>query len=151
MKKIAFLLLIMITIGWQTKAIKLDDVRSNYAKAVNDKSICENMIEVLKNEKSNAIFIAYLGAFQAVMANHYSNPINKLKTFNKGKSNIEKAVKMNAQNVEIRFIRLSIQKNAPTILGYSGNIKSDKNYILKNLATVQSASLKKNILQIINQ
>lgn len=89
----------------------LDAVRTNYSKMVSDKDLCKRTIAELENLKNpSATHIAYLGAAQSIWANHIFSPLSKLKTFNKGKENIEKAIKMEPFDIELRFIRLSIQK-----------------------------------------
>jgi hypothetical protein len=96
------------------------------------------------------VMTAYLGGLQAIWANHVNNPISKLNTFTKGKKNIELALKKDSNNVEIRYIRLSIQKNTPAFLGYQSEIKMDQQFIEKNKHKVTSPTLKKNIDFLLN-
>lgn len=129
--------------------IRLKFLRDNYEKAVSDKKLCETIIiDLERNSKSN-VHLAYLGAFQTIWANHVFNPFSKLKTFNKGKANIESAMKNEDSNIEIRFLRLSVQKNCPGFLGYTDNIKNDKLFLKSNLDGVQSGQLKKMIANIL--
>ena len=65
--------------------------------------------------------------------------------------NIEKAIEMDPQNAELRFIRLSIQKNIPSFLNYHSNLKEDEYWIRKNLDQVKSSIVKKNIQILLNQ
>lgn len=124
----------------------LNDVRDNYNKLSYNKMLCEKMIFELEKTKNNsATYLAYLGGAQTVWANHVVNPISKLNTFNKGKKNIESAIAKEPENVELRFIRLSIQKNAPSFLGYKSNVKEDTELIKKKYQQVNSTILKKNI------
>ncbi|HAV54046.1 MAG TPA: hypothetical protein DCX41_03820, partial [Aequorivita sp.] len=58
---------------------------------------------------------------------------------------IESAVSADASNVEIRYIRLSVQENSPKFLGYHKNIEEDKEFILKNYGSISSAELKETI------
>ncbi|WP_336665093.1 hypothetical protein [Elizabethkingia meningoseptica] len=123
----------------------LELVRGYYDKAVADKTLCDNMIKDLQQVSDETIFLAYLGGFQTIWAKHASNPISKLKIFNRGKKNIESAIKMQPDNIEIRFIRLSVQKNAPSFLGYNKNIKEDQLFIENNRREIRSPVLLKNI------
>lgn len=124
----------------------LNELRTNYNKAVQDKVLCKMMIDELEESKTiSAIYLAYLGGFQTIWANHVLNPIIKLQSFKKGKKNIEQAINIEPDNVEIRFIRLSVQKNAPSFLGYHDDIKEDRNFIIKNKDRVSSTVLQKNI------
>ena len=76
------------------------------------------------------------------------NPIAKLETFNQEKAEIEKAVSLDQDNIEIRLIRLSIKSNAPVILGYKLNIEEDKKLIVANREKFTSEPLKKMIEQL---
>ena len=147
MKLLLFTVLSCIIIKGPT-ALELETVRNNYRLASEDKELCREMMESLQSRK-DAVHIAYLGAFQSIWAKHAINPLNKLGTFRKGKSNIEEAVKMAPYNTEIRFIRLSVQLNAPGFLGYDDNIAEDKKFIVANRGTIKSEVLKTMINEII--
>jgi len=124
----------------------LDVVRANYNKVVSDKELCKKMIkELAETKNSPATHLAYLGALQTIWANHVFSPISKLSTFKKGKKNIEQAIKKEPDNVELRFIRLSVQKNAPSFLGYKSNINEDTEFIKKNRQRIGSKIVHKNI------
>ncbi|RYD74599.1 MAG: hypothetical protein EOP53_17975 [Sphingobacteriales bacterium] len=121
----------------------MNTIRSGFGKASRDKTLCKKMIDNLEALSGNNLCLAYLGGYQAVWANHIINPFSKLKTFNTGKDNIEKAIKKDPQNFEIRLVRFSIQKNAPAFLDYGQDQKSDEAFIIKNLHSVSNTVLKK--------
>lgn len=124
----------------------LHEVRTSYSKAVLDKKLCKKMIEELELSKEKSVIdLAYLGAYQTIWANHVFNPLSKLATFRKGKNNIELAISKEPENVEIRYIRFSVQKNAPSFLGYNNNLKEDKDFLVKNKKNINSDFLQKNI------
>lgn len=129
----------------------LDTIRQSYDVAVSDKKLCKTMIETLKSPGDNNIHLAYLGGFQTIWANHTLNPFSKLSTFNEGKRNIEKAVKNDQDNIEIRFVRLSVQKNAPSFLGYHDQIKEDEAFLKSNKEKINSSTLLKMVTEILNQ
>ena len=116
-------------------------LRKNLEIAPDNKTICKEMMDSVPSTTTNAVYLAYLGAYQTIWANHVINPISKLSTFNKGKKNIQKAVSMDNNNVEIRFIRYSIQKNAPRFLGYSNDLAADKKFIEAHRNEVKSIEL----------
>lgn len=123
--------------------IDLNAVRSGYTKAVDDKKLCSEMIHDLKSIQANNLCLAYLGGYQCIWAKHVFNPFSKLKTFNEGKNNIEKAVKNEPLNPEIRLVRLSVQKNAPSFLRYGDNVQEDESFIRKNIGAVNNPVLLK--------
>ncbi|WP_138090688.1 hypothetical protein [Sphingobacterium daejeonense] len=145
MKMISILLFL---ISFNINGVDIDFVRTNYTASIKDKQLCSRMISELKKKNDRPINLGYLGGLQTIWANHVFNPINKLKTFKEGKNNIEKAIKLDPENVELRFIRLSIQKNAPLFLGYNSNINSDKEFIKSNQKTISSAIVRNNINEL---
>ena len=132
-------------------SIDLDYIRNHYQQAISDEKMCEEMINKLEKVKDNSVYLAYLGSFQTIWANHVTSPFSKLSTFKKGKENIEKAVDSDRNNIEIRLIRLSVQKNCPAFLGYSKNIKEDEQFIDKHKEEVDSQSLKKFLDTVLNK
>ena len=151
MKKVIGVLTFCLLVQFNVFAIELDYVRANYDKAVTDKKLCSQMIEDLKEAEQTPLFLAYLGALQTIWANHIFSPISKLNTFNKGKKNIEQAIKKEPKNVELRFIRLSVQKNAPSFLGYYSNIKEDMQFIKNNRSGIKSEILNKHIEPLLKE
>ena len=143
MKFFVCLILLLNVIFIQAQVLDSDKIRLQYPKAVSDKEICKAMISELEKSEVKETELAYLGAFQAIWANHTINPISKLSSFKKGKKNIEKAIKQNPNQVEIRFIRLSIQYNIPKMLGYYSDIATDKDFVLKKFKNIENPNLKK--------
>ena len=123
-------------------ALDPEYVRQSYEPAVKNEKLCKTLMEQLSKETGNVVFLGYLGAYQTIWTNHTINPIAKLNTFNKGKKNIEQALKIAPDNIELHFIRLSIQVNCPDFLQYSSHINEDKKFIKSNIDKVESQSLK---------
>src|SRR4051812_28711448 len=84
----------------------------------------ENAIEEIKTictkttALSKPLAAAYLAAAEMASAQYKINPLSKLSAFNSGKKMLEGAVNSDSINVEIRYIRYTIQNNAPSFLGY---------------------------------
>ncbi|MCO4292618.1 hypothetical protein NF867_07080 [Solitalea sp. MAHUQ-68] len=148
---IRFVLLISFCLLCSFKTIDLDYIRNNYEKSVSEKKTCEIMIKALEQSTLNNVQLAYLGALQTIWANHTINPLTKLSTFKKGKTNIDKAIKNENDNIEIHFIRLSVQKNCPNFLGYNKNILEDERYLREHIENVQSEHVKMMINNILKK
>ncbi|WP_246361554.1 hypothetical protein [Moheibacter lacus] len=104
------------------------------------------MIEELELSKEKSVIaLAYLGAYQTSWANHVFNPLSKLATFKKGKNNIELANSKEPENVEISYIRFSVQKNSPSFLGFNNNLKEDRDFLKNKKKNINSDLLQKNI------
>ncbi|QIG89380.1 hypothetical protein G6R40_06665 [Chryseobacterium sp. POL2] len=141
---ISLLLVFMMLVSYNNPDINL--VRTNYSIAVQDKNLCKRMIEELEQSKEkSAVYLAYLGGYQTIWAHHVFSPMSKFSTFKKGKKNIELAISKEPENVEIRYIRFSVQKNSPSFLGYNNNLKEDKDFLVKNKKNINSDFLQKNI------
>ncbi len=89
--------------------------------------------ETLNYIKGNAdpAITAYEGALLMKKAGLIKGPGNKLSTFKEGREKLEKAIEMDSENGEYRFLRLMIQENAPDMLGYNKNIQEDAAVVQK--------------------
>lgn len=86
--------------------------------------------EIKGNE---ALKLAYLGSADAMLAEYGYNPFSKYNMFKRGTEQIDQAVILAPENAEIRFLRLGVQTNAPSFLGYNTNQNEDVGVILKGL------------------
>lgn len=103
----------------------------------------------LKQKKSDAVTKAYIGTLESILADQQGNPFSKLSWFNKGKKKIEEAVNESPKNPEIRFLRLSVQANAPSFLFYNSNIEEDKKIVIDNLDYFEKIGTKKEIISFL--
>jgi hypothetical protein len=100
----------------------------------------------LHQENPDVVIKGYLSVMWFLKADHYLNPIQKWKCFKKGQEELEKLIKVNSKNTELRFLRLTIQDNIPGFLGYSANKKEDKLFIYKHLNQVSDKDLHQKIV-----
>ena len=91
-------------------------------------------------KRNDALSLAYLGMCESMMASHVSWPGTKLDYFNEGKKKIESACLKNFWNAEIRYIRLMVQLNAPSFLGYNSNVETDFDFFCKYLKLEKTSS-----------
>lgn len=75
---------------------------------------------------------AYYASLVMKEAKFAISPFTKLERFNKGKDLLEACISQNKTNAEYRFLRLMVQENAPSILGYDGAIQQDSQLITSN-------------------
>lgn len=121
----------------------LQTLRTNYPSAVQSQQICKAALTTIDSLATpSSIESAYIGAYYAVWASHTSAPIDKLRSFKKGKSFLERAVKQDPENAEIRFLRLTIQYNAPGILQYKNAIEEDLQTVLESYNGLSSEIIK---------
>lgn len=130
-------LLLNILLFWNIYAHAQTDfmnkVRVLYQKAPTEKKACEKLIKLMEanNPKQNPLLLGYKGSAIMMMANHVVNPFTKLSFFKEGRNMLEKAVKTERKNVELRFLRYAAQTNAPSFLGYDEHIAGDKEFLLQ--------------------
>lgn len=128
-------------------AINLVEIRNLYENAANSQVANAKLIRLLGDVKSdNALLEGYKGAALMMEANHVFSPITKLSRFKKGKQLIENAIKLDSSNVELRYIRLTIQTNVPGFLGYSKAIEADKSLIIRELDNLKDNDLRKRMV-----
>jgi hypothetical protein len=83
--------------------------------------------------ENNALYLGYRGVAAAMNAANLNGVHDKFNAFSQGKSDVERAIAMDPNSHELRFLRFAIQSEIPVFLGYSGNIKGDVNWILSGL------------------
>lgn len=140
-----YVVFIVFFISIVSTAQDLNETRSEYPKAVQSAAITAKLDgELAKVTSSNKpVLLAYKGAVSTLKAKFAKSRSDKKDFFKDGVSLIESAVKAEPSNLEIRYIRMSVQENSPKFLGYHKNIEEDKEFILKNYASISSTELKK--------
>lgn len=109
----------------------IDDIRKKYQLAVYDSKVANALSDKLnKIEKPDALTLAYKGSTEALKAKHAWNPYTKLEYMNSFDKIINEAVRMSSDDIEIRFLRYSVQLNTPKYLGLSKNMAEDKSMIV---------------------
>lgn len=129
------------SISFPVADVNIDYIRNNYEQAAKDEQLCKKLLHSTEVKANSTLFKGYYGAFQAIYASHITNSSEKLKHFKTGKSHIEQAISSEPKNVELRFVRLSVQKMAPSFLGYNKKIEEDKKFIQENLTSIKSSKL----------
>lgn len=152
MKNIFFVLFFISGYSAFSQTITVDALRREYEQAFKDSAICDKLHKkVIKSSNTDNITIAYRGAITAAMANHAKNKKDKLSLFNEGKKLLEQSIAADNSNIETRFLRFTVQTNAPKALGYSKQIELDKEFILKNYSSVTNLAIKRMISSFAQQ
>ncbi len=94
-------------------------------------------------ENSGPAQMAYRGASLMVASQFAEGPGKKLKLFKEGKELMTKAIEEDPESVEIHFLRMTVQENAPGILKYHDELQGDKEFILAHFPTLKDIGLKK--------
>ena len=131
----------------------ISQVRQQYREASTDAEKTKQLYNDLGDisKESDALLIAYKGATTTLMAKYAKTIKEKKAFFREGVGYIEFAVEQAPNNVEIRYIRLSVKENAPRITGYKKHMDKDKVHILNHLSEVKNKESKKYIQGYVSQ
>lgn len=109
-------------------------LRKQLMAAIDNGRATDSLYNVLNGlPQKNALTIAYLGALDALKAKHSWNPYNKIKYLNNSEKLMQRAVQQDPHNIEILFMRFSIQHNVPGFLGYGKDLVADREEMITQL------------------
>ena len=124
----------------------LSEVRNLYKAAASSEKAAEKLLKMTAEEKTkNPLMMGYHGVAQMMMAKHVGNPFKKLGYFNKGKDFFSVAIEADPDNVELRFLRFTVQAETPGFLNYKQNLREDKNILLGRVQTQKDEELREMI------
>ena len=138
--------LIILFSGISGQNPQLTEMRKLYLTAAEDEASAKKLMKITSDKKNEPLFLGYHGASQMMMAKHVGNPFKKLSYFNKGKDMYTAAINADPSNVELRFLRFSVQAEAPGFLNYKQNLEEDKKILLTFTPQLEDAELKRMIL-----
>jgi hypothetical protein len=140
--------LVLLFIAFRSeRSSPLVEIRNLYEDSAKNKAANTRLIKLLEDLEDGApLFMGYRGAAVMMEANYVLSPLSKLNRFKTGKALIERALKASPGNLELRYIRLTIQTNLPRFLGYAGDIAKDKGFLIGNLSETQDVDLRKRIV-----
>jgi len=122
----------------------LNSVRGLYSDAAVQEDSAKKMFRMLQRitETDDAVLLAYKGAVTMVQAKYTFNPITKFLCFKRGKNLVEKAISRDSADIEIRYLRFTLQSNLPGFLGYSSQLKTDKDFLVSRCPLITDAVLR---------
>ncbi len=146
MKNLVLVCLLGLLSSFST-VLTISEVRTLFKSAAFEEHACTKLIYSLKNQASQqTVFTAYKASGLMMNAKYVLNPLDKLSTFSKGKNLMEQTVTKDPTNLEIRFLRLAMQANTPSFLGYADAIPRDKKFVLQSLKSETDTELKNMIV-----
>ncbi|WP_052266483.1 hypothetical protein [Pedobacter kyungheensis] len=108
-------------------------LKANMVKAIESSKLTDSLFKSLdKLPNKTALITGYTGTLQALKAKHSWNPYNKIKFVSRSLKTMQKAIDMDKENMEIRFMRFSIEFYTPSFLGFSKDLATDKKEIVKH-------------------
>ena len=142
MKTKFFFLFIFISI-FANAQYSLETLRKGYYNVNTDSAACKKLFDIVKTgTPEDNLRKGYKGAITAAWANFAKRKEDKIKLFNAGKKLMEESIAADSSNIELRFLRFTIQTNCPKALGYNKKINADKKFIVSHFDSVKSSDFK---------
>lgn len=94
------------------------------------------------------VLMGYQAASKFLLSKYAINPYHKWTLFKQGRNLMEKAVVSLPQDIEIRYLRFTIQTHLPRMLGYDEGIEPDKKMLFHYLKGEQEGTDKGLVLAI---
>lgn len=125
---------LLLMVSCMASAQSLPKIRAAFVRALNSKQVSDSLYNSLDAlQDKSPVLVAYTGSAEAMRALHTWNPYFKIKYVKDAEQSYAKAVKQEPLNIEIRFLRFSMEHYVPGFLGYNKNLQADKNEIITQL------------------
>jgi len=109
-------------------------VRKQLLLALENRKLTDSLDKVFAAAPNKSpLNLCYFGVIQALKAKHAWNPYYKVKYLNDAEKVLQTAVSREPDNMEIRFMRFSIEHNVPGFLGYTKHLVADREEMIKQL------------------
>lgn len=117
-------------------------LREQYLSAALDKNQIEDLARSCATFKNSSLSTShgYCLMIHFLEAKNAFNPYKKLAAFSMGKKKLDSLILDHSKNIELRYLRHTIQDRVPGFLGYHDNLKEDEGYMRTNLKTVNDSS-----------
>lgn len=125
-------------------------IRKLLVTALDSKKTTDSLYSSLAAIKNRpALINGYIGTLEALKAKHAWNPYYKIKYLNDSEKTFKTAVANDPHNIEIRFMRFSIEHNVPGFLGKNKNLIADREEMIKQIGNKHYASADKALVKTI--
>jgi hypothetical protein len=120
-----------------------ETLRKTFIASTEDATKTDALLQYFEkiNRELSPLELAYNGAAYGLKAKHASNPYNKIKYVNKSLEMLERAIEKDSENIEIRYLRFSVERNLPLFLNNSKNIPADLETIVLGLSKKKAWTL----------
>lgn len=130
----SIVVLFFLCLSGVSAAQDLAYIKKAMVKAVDSHELTNNLHKELSSLNSKDPLIwAYVATLEGLKAKHSWNPYSKLKFVNRADKQISRAVAASPEELEIRFMRFSLQFYTPSFLGFSDDLVEDRKMIVRLL------------------
>jgi hypothetical protein len=149
--KIWTIIIVMLSVNI-SNGQNIEKIRRLYLQSSNNYSKLDSLNYSLSNyKKTNNLMSAYYGVNLILKSKYLKNPFKKLEYFEKGREILENAIIKEPDNIELIFLRYTVQKKTPSILMYKKDIEEDYQFIKSELDSTKDQRLKKYISQTLQK
>lgn len=141
---IAFLMMIAVS-----NTELLNNLRDAYGKAATSYKICKATLLTIPSD-AKGVILGYKGAYTMMLAEFAFLPTEKYHYFKTGRDLLEKAIAENTEDLELRYIRYSVQSELPAFLGYNHKA-ADRSFMQKHLPLCRDSRLKNMVSDYLNK
>lgn len=107
-------------------------IRKSVVRAVDSEKMTNHLYQELSNLRSkDPLILAYIATLEGLKAKHAWNPYSKIKHVKQADKLIDRAVSLAPDELEIRFMRFSLQHYTPAFLGFSKQLDEDRKAIVR--------------------
>ena len=130
---LSLFLTITTLVSTEANPYAVHQLRRHYQQAAASKEAGEKFHKLMASyDKQDAVVLAYKAAAEAIRARDASM-FNKLTYVQQAGKLFDQAVKLDDDNAEIRFLRLSVESNLPGFLGMSPHVEEDRQFLVSTL------------------
>ncbi len=127
-------ILMVLTAMSGDEALEKQQMRKWFMASIDSKDTAYTFHNKMKGyEGDKPLMIGYKGASKAFLARYAWNPVNKMNFLENGMKLVDRSIGKDPNDIELRFIRLSITYYLPDFLGYGDHINDDKRVIMGQL------------------
>lgn len=129
-------------------ANQIDEIRNLFNTAHASQEDCQSLLD-LTALSSDSLHKAYHAAATMVSSKFIVNPFKIGAVFRTGKNDLEDLISEHFDDVEMHFLRYTIQLNTPKFIGYHRNIDADRTILRDYLKSNPDSELSKHMMVFI--
>ena len=130
-----YILVFLFFFNFSNAQSDIQDIRKMFILSIDSYQKCSQLNRMSSERVSKCpIYHSYNIVSRILKSKYLRNPVKKVKVFNENTKLLDSLVASHPKKIEIRFLRYSIQLNAPKILGYTTFVKEDYEFIINNIS-----------------
>ena len=130
-----YILVLLFFVNFTNAQSDVKDIRKIFLLSSDSQLKCSQLYKISSEKVSICpIYHSYNIVSKILESKYLRNPVKKVKVFKENTKRLDSLVASHPKKIEIRFLRYSIQLNAPKILGYTTFVKEDYEFIINNIS-----------------